>query len=62
MYVTLLFPELGTLLNKTDKVPAIGSFHLLGEMSKPAHKSCLLVMEFSKKNKAAKDSGWRRPP
>lgn len=35
----VLFPELGTLLNKTDKIPAVGSFHLLGEMSEPAHKS-----------------------
>lgn len=35
----VLFPELGPLRNKTDKVPAVGSFRLLGEMSEPAHKS-----------------------
>lgn len=35
----VLFPELGTWLNKADKVPAVGRFHLLGEMSKPTQKS-----------------------
>lgn len=35
----VLFPELGTWLKQTDKVPAVGRFHLLGEMSKPTHES-----------------------
>lgn len=34
-----LFSGLVTQLNKTDKVFAVGSFHLGGETSKPAQRS-----------------------